>query len=211
MGLIHLLCQSYHFLDKSNTILRPLRKLEPAILQRLVTGALVRCLLDSNYQSAIRACTKLQEHARVKSQPMLDELKEICTTNKKKRKSTSTPEKESPAVTTAVAVSSKSNTTTIEKNNKKTPTAVIPSLSDILSLSSYQKSKLAKVPNGVLISFFFLLLLWSDIFLKKSRRQLKFINKRKRRKEKRKRKKTKMRKRRRIKKRKQRATKRKSN
>ncbi len=147
MGLIHLLCQSYHFLDKSNTILRPLRKLEPAILQRLVTGALVRCLRDPNYQSAIRSCMKLQEHARVKSQPMLDELKEICTN--KKRKTISTPEKESPAVTTAVAVSSsKPNTTTIEKSNKKTPT-VIPSLSDILSLSSYQKSKLTKVANGV--------------------------------------------------------------
>ncbi len=140
MGLIHLLCQSYHLLDKSNTILRPLRKLEPATLQRFVTGALVRCLRDSNYQSAIRACTKLQEHARVKSQPMLDELKEVCT-NKKKRKTTSTPEKESSRPSTT--------TTTIEKSNKKLPT-IIPSLSDILSLSSYQTSKrLAKVAKGV--------------------------------------------------------------
>ncbi len=151
MGLIHLLCQSYHLLDKSNTILRPLRKLEPATLQRLVTGALVRCLRDSNYQSAIRACTKLQEQARVKSQPMLDELKEICT-NKKKRKSTSTPEQQLPAVVSATATPATSlrpsTTTTIEKSNKKTPT-VIPSLSDILSLSSYQKSKLAPVAKGV--------------------------------------------------------------
>ncbi len=155
MGLIHLLCQSYHLLDKSNTILRPLRKLEPATLQRLVTGALVRCLRDSNYQSAIRACTKLQGHARVKSQPMLDELKEICT-NKKKRKSTSsTPKQQLPDVATATAtattVSSPRPSTTTTKSNKKTP-IVIPSLSDILSLSSYQKSKLAKVTQGVWIS-----------------------------------------------------------
>lgn len=142
MGLIHLLCQSYHFLDKSNMILRPLRKLEPATLQRLVTGALVRCCLRDQ-SASVRACAKLQEHARVKSQPMLDELKEICTTNnnkKKKRKSTSTP---LPAVTTAVAAAPSKPNLEKNNNNMKTPT-VIPSLSDILSLSSYQKSKLLK-------------------------------------------------------------------